>query len=115
MVVVLPTPFTPTTIITYGSLEDGVSKFEISSILFSDNISIISFLSKLFNSLIPTYFSFLTLSSNLSIIFRVVLTLTSEETNTSSRLSKTSSSTLDFPATVVAILEKKLFLVFSKP
>jgi hypothetical protein len=45
-------------------------------------------------------------------IFKVVLTLTSEETRTSSKSSRTSSSTFDLPATVLAILEKKLFFGF---
>jgi hypothetical protein len=45
----------------------------------------------------------------------VVSTPTSEVTNISSRLSKTSSSTLDFPATALVSFEKKDVLVFSKP
>jgi len=48
-------------------------------------------------------------------IFRVVLTPTSEETNISSKLSKTSASTLDFPATALVSLEKKDVFVFSNP
>ena len=44
-------------------------------------------------------------------IFNVVFTPTSEETKTSSRLSRTSSSTFDFPATALVSLEKKVVLV----
>ena len=45
----------------------------------------------------------------------VVLTPTSLVTKTSSRLSKTSSSTLDFPATALLSFEKNDVLVFSSP
>jgi len=43
-------------------------------------------------------------------IFKVVSTPTSEETRISSRLSKTSSSTFDFPAIALVSLEKMMFL-----
>jgi hypothetical protein len=56
-----------------------------------------------------------TLASILSIILSVVSTPTSEETSTSSKLSRTSSSTLDFPATTLDNLVKKLDLDFSNP
>tara|TARA_B110000914_G_scaffold73015_1_gene63986 strand:- start:367 stop:624 length:258 start_codon:yes stop_codon:yes gene_type:complete len=45
----------------------------------------------------------------------VVATPTSEETNISSKLSRTASSTLDFPATALDNLLKKLDLDFSSP
>jgi len=45
----------------------------------------------------------------------VVSTPTSEAIKTSSKLSKTSSSTLDFPATAFVNLPKKLSLDFSNP
>jgi hypothetical protein len=48
-------------------------------------------------------------------IFKVVVTPTSEVTSTSSKLSSTSSSTVDFPATAFVILLKNPYLVFSKP
>ncbi|MNX47867.1 hypothetical protein D3C86_784320 [compost metagenome] len=48
-------------------------------------------------------------------IFNVVFTPTSEATSTSSKLSKTSSSTLDFPATALLNFEKKVVFVFSRP
>jgi len=50
-----------------------------------------------------------------SIILRVVVTPTSEDTKTSSRLSRTSSSTSDFPATALDNLWKTLSFVFSRP
>ena len=56
-----------------------------------------------------------TLTSILLIILRVVSTPTSEAIKTSSRSSKTSSSTLDFPATTFVNLPKKLALDFSNP
>lgn len=48
-------------------------------------------------------------------IFKVVSTPTSEETRISSKLSKTSSSTLDLPAMALPNLEKKVVFVFSSP
>jgi hypothetical protein len=45
----------------------------------------------------------------------VVLTPTSEEINTSSKLSNTSSSTVDFPATAFVNFEKNEVLVCSRP
>ena len=58
------------------------------------------------------YLSFATLSSNLSIIFKVVSTPISEVINTSSIASRSNSSIVDLPATVLANLPKKLSLVF---
>jgi len=43
------------------------------------------------------------------------LTPTSEEIRISSKLSKTSSSTFDFPATALDNLEKKVVFDFSRP
>src|SRR5690606_28803471 len=68
-----------------------------------------------FNSSVPKYLSRATRASILSIILRVVSTPTSDETKTSSRLSKTSSSTFDFPATALVSLVKKLVEDFSNP
>src|SRR5690606_2988942 len=48
-------------------------------------------------------------------IFKVVLTPTSDVTNTSSKLSNTSSSMVDLPMTALVILEKNPSLVFSRP
>src|SRR5688572_902215 len=48
-------------------------------------------------------------------ILRVVSTPTSELTRISSRLSKTSSSTLDFPAMAFVNFEKKVVFDFSRP
>ena len=83
--------------------------------MVSDNKPAISSLKIAFNSSVPRYLSLDTRASILSIILRVVSTPTSEETKTSSKLSRTSSSTLDFPATAFDNLVKKLVLVFSKP
>ena len=68
-----------------------------------------------FNSSVPKYLSLETRSSIRSIIFNVVFTPTSEETRISSKLSKTSASTFDFPATALVSLEKKDVFDFSKP
>ena len=69
----------------------------------------------MFNSSVPTYLSLATLASILLIILRVVSTPTSDATKISSKLSKTSSSTLDLPATAFDNLSKKLDFDFSKP
>ena len=52
----------------------------------------------------PTYLFAATLSSMRLMIFKVVLTPTSPVINTSSKLSNTSASTVDFPATALANL-----------
>src|SRR5690554_3062211 len=115
MVVVFPTPLTPTTIITYGFLFSGSSKSEAFPESTSLNRPAISSRRILFNSSVPKYLSFATRASILSIILRVVLTPTSLETKTSSRLSRTSSSTLLFPATALLNFSKKEVFVFSNP
>ena len=79
-----------------------------SPVLVSDNKFAISSLKIIFNSSVPRYLSFETLASILSIILRVVSTPTSEEFKISSKLSRTASSTLDFPATAFDSLVKKL-------
>ena len=61
------------------------------------------------------YLSLATRCSIRSIIFKVVFTPTSEVTKTSSKLSRTSSSTLDLPATALLSLPKKLVFDFSSP
>ena len=115
MVVVFPTPFTPTTIKTYGFLVDGIVNSVSFPRLVSESNPAISSLKITFNSSVPKYLSFETLASILSIIFKVVATPTSEATKISSKLSKTSSSTLDFPATAFDNLFKKLDFDFSNP
>ena len=111
--VVFPTPFTPTTNITYGlsSLIDKKSSplLESHIIFIISSFKIISSSSELIN------LSFFTLSSIWSIIFSVVLTPTSELISTSSRLSKTSSSTLLLPTITLEILLKNDSLLFFKP
>ena len=115
IVVVFPTPFTPTTIITYGFLSDGTEKSGVSALLFSASISVISSRSSVFSSDVDTYLSRAVRFCSRSIILRVVSTPTSDVINTSSRLSRKSSSILDLPATARLSLSNKPCLVFSKP
>ena len=101
--------------ITYGSLfsfftSKGFDPVSLSSSRFS-----ISSFNILLSSSVPRTLSRFTLASIFSIIFNVVSTPTSEVINISSRLSRTSSSTRDFPTTALAILPKKESLVFSRP
>ena len=112
--VVFPTPFTPTTKITYGTVSSSTSKASKSE-LFSARILTISSFNILFNSFTLLYLSFDTLSSILSIILTVVSTPTSEVISISSRSSNTSASIFDLPRTADFNFAKKLFLVFSKP
>ena len=113
--VVFPTPFTPTTIITWGLVSFGIVNSESFPELVSDKSEPISSLKIKLSSSVPRYLSWETLFSMRWIIFNVVFTPTSEEISTSSKLSKTSSSTLDFPATALVKLEKKDVFVFSNP
>ena len=83
--------------------------------LFSVNKAATSSFNKLFNSPVPTYLLAATRASIRLMILRVVLTPTSPEIRTSSKLSNTSASTVDFPATALASLPKKLSFVFDKP
>ena len=115
MVVVLPTPFTPTMSMTYGLWPDGKSQLSLSSPLFSASNDAISSHSMPFSSEVLTYLSRATRSSMRCIIFSVVSTPTSLVIRTSSRLSSTSSSTFDLPATARANLSNTLTLVFSNP
>ena len=101
--------------ITYGLVSAGTVNSVSFSRFVSDNNPDISSLRSIFNSSVPKYLSFATRSSILFIIFKVVFTPTSEATKTSSKLSKTSASTVDFPATAFDSLSKKLVFVFSKP
>ena len=80
--------------------------------MVSESKAAISSLKIRFNSSVPRYLYLETRASIRSIIFKVVLTPTSLVTKTSSRLSKTPSSTLDFPATAFPNLLKKLDLDF---
>ena len=113
--VVLPTPFTPTTKMTYGLWSEGKSQLSLSSVLFSESSAAISCLSMPLSSDVLTYLSRATRSSIRRIIFNVVSTPTSLVMSTSSRLSSTSSSTFDFPATARASLSNTLVFVFSNP
>ena len=115
IVVVLPTPLTPTTIITYGLCSEIEAKSKLPPGLFSSSRAAISSLRIKFNSLVLRNLSFETRSSIRSIIFSVVSTPTSELINTSSRLSSTSSSTLDLPTTARESFLKTLSFVFSNP
>ena len=115
MVVVFPTPFTPTTIITYGPSVSGSSKLEISVELFSSRSAAISSFNIDFNSLTPKYLSKETRSSIRLIILSVVSTPTSEVIKTSSRLSRTSSSTFDLPTTARPNFLNTLSFVFKSP
>ena len=117
MVVVLPTPFTPTTITTYGfpSLVSGIIKSSWFSALDSSKRAATSSFNIPSNSEVLVYLSFFTLSSIRFIIFRVVSTPTSLVTRTSSKLSRTSTSTVFLPATALVSFEKTLCFVFSNP
>ena len=115
MVVVFPTPFTPTTNITYGWESSGKVHSTESPLLFSVSNSVISPFRISFSSLVETYLSLATRSSIRWMILIVVSTPTSEETNISSRLSSTSSSTFDLPATARVSLVKTFCFVFSNP
>ena len=115
MVVVLPTPFTPTTSITYGCVFSGNVHSPLSPVLFSVSNAVISLLRILLSSLVETYLSRATRSSMRRIILIVVSTPTSDVTRISSRSSKTSSSTFDFPATARVSFEKTFSFVFSSP
>ena len=116
MVVVLPTPFTPTTIITYGSpFVSGNLNSPGLCVLFSSNKEEISSFKTRFNSEVFKYLSRAIRASMRSITFNVVSTPTSDVIRISSKLSSTSSSTVDLPTIVRAILEKKLCFVFSNP
>src|SRR5690606_29409689 len=109
------TPFTPTTINTYGFLSLGISNSVASPDFVSDNKAEISSRRILFNSSVPKYLSRATRSSIRLIIFKVVFTPTSDDIKTSSRSSNTSSSTFDFPATALDSLSKKDVFDFSNP
>ena len=112
---VFPTPFTPTTITTYGFFVTGVSKSSTSSELFSVSKAAISSRRITFSSFAFIYFSSAARFSIRSIIFNVVSTPTSEVINTSSRLSSTSSSTFDLPAIARAIFPNTLSFVLDNP
>ena len=110
--VVLPTPLTPTTKITWGLF---VSKEKVLLSSESQIIFMISSFKIKSNSDELRNLSLATLSSIWSIIFNVVFTPTSELIKISSKLSKTWSSTLLLPITTLEILLKKDSLLFFKP
>ena len=115
MVVVLPTPFTPTTRSIYGCFPAGVEKSSRSSVLFSSNSLTISSRIRASNSLVLMYLSLFTRSSIRSMILMVVSSPTSEAIKIASSSSRTSTSTVDLPATALVSLSKNPVLVFSKP
>ena len=113
MVVVLPTPFTPTTSITYGCVPSGNVHSPLSPVLFSVSNAVISLLRILLSSLVETYLSRATRSSMRRIILIVVSTPTSDVTRISSRSSKTHHLLLTFLPLHVSVLRKH-FLLFSQ-
>ena len=115
MVVVLPTPLTPTTIITYGLAGNSAAKSRAVVVSFSANNLTISSLRITFNSAVLMYLSRATRSSIRSIIRNVVSTPTSDVTRASSKLSSTSSSTRDLPATARVNFSNTFSLVFDNP
>ena len=82
---------------------------------FSLSNATISSLRILLSSEVFKYLSRATRCSILSIILRVVSTPTSDVTRASSKLSRTSSSTLLLPITALDILENTLSLVLAMP
>ena len=115
MVVVFPTPLTPTTMMTYGIPFSGKSNELPSLAAFSFSKATISSRSTRFSSSTPIYLSRSTRASIRWIMRNVVSTPTSDEISTSSRLSSTSSSTFDFPTIALANFLKTLSFVFSRP
>ncbi len=115
MVVVLPTPLTPTTKITCGLCPSGSVKSARSSVLFWARSSAISSLRILSSSEVLRYLSLATRASIRWMILIVVSTPTSDMIRISSNSSSTSSSTFDLPATARPSLLKMFSLVFSKP
>ena len=105
----MPTPFTPTTIITYGLHGRDESKFELTLECCSKSIPTISSFNILFNSFVPKNLSLETLFSIFSIISIVVSTPTSDVIRTSSKSSNTSTSTLLLPINIFPNLEKNEF------
>ena len=111
MVVVLPTPFTPTTITTRGFFERSKGSSAGAAPSTSRRMPI----SSRRNSTSSSYVRYLSLStraSRLSTIFKVVSTPMSEATRASSMASRTESSILDLPAMVLDSLWKKPSFVF---
>ena len=115
MVVVLPTPFTPTTMITYGLHGNSSLKSSTCMLLFSASSDATSSTRIVLSSAVPRYLSRLTRSCMRSMMRRVVSTPTSEVMSASSRLSSTSSSTVDLPAMARLILLSTDSLLFSNP
>ena len=115
MVVVLPTPLTPTTRMTYGRWSEGMSQSSFSPVLFSVRRAAISSRIMPLSSFVEIYLSRATRSSIRLMIFNVVSTPISDVIRASSRLSSTSSSTVDLPVMARAILSNTLCLVFSSP
>jgi len=115
MVVVLPTPFTPTTMMTWGWLGSGASKSAgRSSVPSSMSFAISSRISP-FSSWADTYWSCSTRASTWSMMSSVVSTPTSLVIRTSSSSSRTSASTVSLPRTMRSSLPKKLSRVLSSP
>ena len=115
MVVVLPTPLTPTTSTTYGLAGRGASKSSGKGPVGLRSTVAISARRMELSSEVLIYLSRLMRSCSLSMILRVVSTPTSEVMRVSSRLSRTLSSTVLLPRMVFESLAKKLSLVLFKP
>ena len=115
MLVVFPTPFTPTTIITCGLFSLVKRNCSSEVVLLSSKIRMTSSFKNLFNSSSLMYLSFSALSSRRSIIFTVVSKPTSLLINASSNSSKKARSTFVLPATALESLENIPCLVFCRP
>ena len=109
IVVVFPTPFTPTTKITDGV----VSNF--SELSTSSKISCISSFNACFTPCSSLIFSFFILSLNFDIISTDVSTPISDIIRISSNSSRSSSSTFLKLLNTLFIFSLKLFLVFPRP
>ena len=112
---VFPTPFTPTTIITYGLHGNGSPKSITCVLLFSAKSEATSSTKMALSSAVPKYLSRFTRSCIRSMMRNVVSTPTSEVMSASSKLSNTSSSTVDLPAIAWLILLSTDSLLFSRP
>ena len=116
MVVVLPTPFTPTTMITKGwPVLPARSSTAIEPDLLSSSRPAISSRRMRSSSPVLTYLSRATRASMRSMTLTVVSMPTSACTSRLSRSSSTASSTVLLPTTALLSCSKKLVLVFSRP
>ena len=100
---------------TYGLQGNGSLKSITCVLLFSARSDATSSTNMAFSSVVPKYLSRFTRSCMRSMIRKVVSTPTSEVISASSRLSSTSSSTVDLPAMAWLILLSTDSLLFSRP